>query len=222
MPATDEFLLYDWSTWPAGRLINSDLIAQKGYAYNTGFDIAFTDKVSVKTAGFWLDTRNEIYYDPYLYINKNYENDTRRRGIETQLDLLLNKFINAYIAYTFTEAKFRGGLLNGKEMPAVPKHIFSAGTGIKINNFSLNIDCRDVSKSRFISDQKNSKGFVKGYFIAVIGCSLKYKEINIFGKINNIFDKKYSEYGVRSTMADTRNYYPSPGINFTGGIKFEF
>ena len=222
LPATDEFLLFDWTTWPAGRLINVDLDAQKGYSYNAGLDFSFADIAVFKVSGFWIDTKNEIYYDPYLYINKNYEDDTNRRGLETQLNLTISKFISAYASYTFTKARFKGGEFDNKEIPAVPKHIFTAGANIKIDNFLLNIDCRDIGKSRFISDQANNKGLVKGYFVTDIGCSYRHKYLNVYGKINNLFNEKYSEYAVRSAMYDTRNYYPSPERNFVVGIKFEF
>jgi len=224
LPATDEFLLFDWTTWPApvGRLINIDLDAQKGYSYNTGLDFSFADIAVFKASGFWIDTKNEIYYDPYLYINKNYENGTNRRGLETQLNLTISKFISAYASYTFTKARFKGGEFDNKEIPAVPKHIFTAGANIKIDGFLLNIDCRDIGKSRFISDQANNKGLVKGYFVTDIGCSYQHKYFKVYGKINNLFNEKYSEYAVRSVMYDTRNYYPSPERNFVMGIKFEF
>jgi iron complex outermembrane recepter protein len=224
LPATDEFLLYDWSTWPAptGRLINADLNLQKGYSYNAGLDFSLKDIALVKASGFWIDTKNEIYYDPYLYENRNYEDNTRRKGFEAQLDLLVNEFISVYAAYTFTKAEFKNGSFAGKEIPAVPKHIFATGANIKINNFLFNVDFKDTGKSRFISDQENNKGFVSGYFVADIGCSFQHKGLNLYGKINNVFNEKYSEYGVRSDMYDTKNYYPSPERNYIVGIKFEF
>jgi len=40
--------------------------------------------------------------------------------------------------------------------------------------------------------------------------------------VNNVFNERYSEYGIRSTMSDTRNYYPAPERNFVAGIRFEF
>ncbi|MFA5370234.1 MAG: TonB-dependent receptor, partial [Candidatus Omnitrophota bacterium] len=56
LPATDEFLLYDWTIWPAGRFINTSLRPQEGYSFTAGLDIAFGALAVVKSAGFWMDT----------------------------------------------------------------------------------------------------------------------------------------------------------------------
>ncbi|MDD5504516.1 MAG: TonB-dependent receptor [Candidatus Omnitrophica bacterium] len=222
LPATDEFLLYDWTIWPAGRFINTALRPQEGYSYTAGLDIAFADIAVVKASGFWMEMKDEIYFDPYLYENRNYDDDTKRKGFETRLDMFINKHISLYASYTFTKANFSGGRFDGNDVPAVPRHIFAAGAGLRLGQFSFNIDCRDTGKSRLISDQDNLKGYLKGYMVVDAGAAFTHKELTLFCKVNNVFNEKYSEYGVRSTMYDTRNYYPAPERNFVAGLKFEF
>ena len=222
LPATDEFLLYDWSTWPAGRNINTSLAAQKSYSYDIGLKLAYKDTAKLYVSSFWMDTKNEIYYDPYLSYNNNYDDNTNRKGIEAQLKFNPIEPVNIYTNYTYTIAKFKGDNFSNNEIPAVPTHNFGSGADYKIGNFLFDANCRYVGKSRFISDQENRKDFAKGYFTVDAGCSFKYKQINIFGKVNNLFDRKYSEYNVRSSMSDTKNYYPSPERNYIFGASFEF
>jgi len=225
LPATDEFLLYDWSTYPGpvGRNINTLLGAQKSYSYDIGLKLAYKDIAKLDVNGFWMDTKNEIYYDAYLLsYNTNYDDDTNRKGVETQVKFNLMKSLNLYSNYTFTIAKFKGDNFSNNEIPAVPMHNFGAGANYKIGNFLFDANYRYVGKSRFISDQENRKDFAKGYFTVDTGCSFKYKQINIFAKVNNLLNKKYSEYNVRSEMSKTKNYYPSPERNYIFGVSFEF
>ena len=222
LPATDEFLIYDWSTFPTGRNTNIGIGAQKGFDYDIGVNLAYQDKADLDFNVFWMDIEKEIYLDPYTYVNQNYNEDTRRTGVETQLNISLIENLEAYANYTYTKAKFRGGDFSGNEIPGVPEHFFGVGIDASVGIFSFNVDFRGTGKKRFVSDQRNLNGYVGSYVVTDIGCNFEYKGVEIFGQVNNIFNKEYSEYGARSIMYDVKGYYPSPELNYVVGASYRF
>jgi len=58
---------------------NPDLKPQSGYHYEVGARHAFTDQIEASLTLFWIDLRNEIFYNPITFANENYPK-TRRQG----------------------------------------------------------------------------------------------------------------------------------------------
>ena len=59
---------------------NPDLKPQSGYHYEVGARHAFTDQIEASLTLFWIDLRNEIFYNPVTFANENYPK-TRRQGV---------------------------------------------------------------------------------------------------------------------------------------------
>jgi outer membrane receptor protein involved in Fe transport len=79
-----------------------------------------------------------------------------------------------------------------------------------------------VGRRYFISGQNNQGDKLGDYTTVDAKLSYNREKMTAFFGVNNIFDKKYSEYGVTDLTGTARNYYPSPGINFVGGVAFKF
>ena len=60
------------------------------------------------------------------------------------------------------------------------------------------------------------------YITANAKVSYTWRFITAFVGVNNIFNEKYSEYGVYSWFRSQLAYYPSPGVNFLGGLSVKF
>lgn len=80
----------------------------------------------------------------------------------------------------------------------------------------LSADYNYVGSSRVISDQANNFDKLDSYYTIDAKLAYKYKMLKAFIGVNNLTDRKYSEYGVMG------NFYPAPERNFFAGIQFEF
>jgi len=83
--------------------------------------------------------------------------------------------------------------------------------------------------------KKLNRGFIqiytgngKGKTTAAVGLAIRASAHRLkedimasFG-INNVFNEKYSEYGVTNPAGNPRNFYPTPERNFIGEISCKF
>jgi outer membrane receptor protein involved in Fe transport len=73
-----------------------------------------------------------------------------------------------------------------------------------------------------ISDLKNVAEKLPGY--TTIDTKIMYERENIsaFIGVNNIFNKKYTEYGVVDATATLLVFYPAPERNYDVGLSLKF
>jgi len=220
-PLTDEFLYY-MSAAPWDRQLNTGLSTQTSLGFDTGLRHAFNQYLKTDLTLFNMDIDNEIYYDPVTYKNDNYEK-TRHQGFNFQLDFLLTKRISAFANWMYTRAKFRNGTYDGNTIPMVPLNKASMGLNLGFwENINVIPVINFIGRRYMISDQANAAGELDSYLTADLRISYEKKRFKLFININNLFDKKYCEYAVTNATATAVNYYPSPGRNFSAGVKIEF
>jgi iron complex outermembrane receptor protein len=214
-PAIDEY----FSVWSG---LNTLLKTQEGITYEVGVDHYFTKTVRSQLAFFWTELDNEIYYNPLTYTNDNYDK-TSHWGIELSAEAKPWEWLKLWANYTYTEAKIMGGVYKGNDVPDVPPHKVNFGIGITpLEGFAIDIWANYVGVRRFISDQPNVVPKLGDYITVNAKVSYTWRFITAFVGVNNIFNEEYSEYGVCNPLTGARNYYPSPGVNFSGGLSVKF
>jgi iron complex outermembrane receptor protein len=220
-PVLDELFNFYTNT------INTDLVPQTSDDYELGARYYFTPSLFANVNFFYIDTENEIIYDPasgFFGANVNLDGKTRRDGVEVVLSKVYEKMTLSG-SFTYTDAKIIGGNYDGSKFPNVPRHkatvntLFSLGHG-----FSLNVNGFWVGERPFVSDFANAFDDQDDYF--VLNTKLKYhwKNLTTFLNINNLTNEEYSEYGVLSTFSSPweEAFYPSPKINFLFGVSADF
>lgn len=223
-PLTEEFLYYVLVTPPWGyeRRINARLSAQTSLGFDLGVRHAFNKYVRLDLTFFNMDVDNEIFYNPSTDLNDNYEK-TRHQGLDMQVDFKLTKRISAFANWMYTRARFIIGTFDGKTIPMVPLNKASAGLNLGFwENFKVVPIINFVGRKYMISDQANQAGKLDSYITADIRMSYEADNYKIFFNLNNIFDRRYVEYAVTNSAGTAKNYYPSPGRNFSAGAKFKF
>lgn len=219
LPVTEEFMVYDWLAWPAGRTINKDLLAQKSLNYELGMNHKLNSKLEIDLTVFLMKVDNEIFYNPLTGNNENYDK-TQHRGLELSWNWNMLDDLDLFGNYTFTEAIFDEGDFNKNQIPAVPHHKTSLGLNWRITpKWQVNGLLNYVGKRYFISDQSHDYPKMDDFVTLDIKVSYKFTDSKLFAGINNIFDDKYSEYGV---IYSERGFYPSPGRNFIAGCSLKF
>lgn len=178
--------------------------------------------LSWKLGGFRAKNTDDILAiaDPVLQGFGYFQNvgDTRRQGIEAEVSLK-SSTLQAYASYSFIDARFLDAVtlgsnspfadangniqvLPGDQIPAVPRHRIKAGIDYAVTDqFKIGGDALWISSQYFAGDESNQAPKLPSY--AVFNAHASYqidKHYQVFGRIDNIFDNRYSTYG---TFFDT-------------------
>ncbi len=240
-PAVDEFTYTD-AFWQ--QQLNTNLKPQSAMNYQIGARHKFSDQLKGSISLFRMNVKDELYYDSKAFLdaygfswigkNTNYDK-TVHEGLESSIDMKLNGWINFFGNYAFTKAYFDGGQYNKNEIPLVPQHKGSVGLRFLLpKNITLNVTGNYVGKRYFLNDQANAYSRLNGYMVADTNLSWCCKDLTVTFGINNIFNKKYSEYagvvvdnswescsGI-TWPAGSKFYYPSPERNFSLKLEYKF
>jgi len=221
-PLTDELVYIDWST--LAYKANTDLKPQTGKHYEAGIKHSFTEKISGNITLFRAEIENELFYNPSTFGNENHP-ETLHQGIEIGCKAKPFDKLTLFGNFTYEEANFEKAPYKGNEIPAVPG--YKGHLGFRVDDFAIpglifSAGCNYVGSSYVISDQANNFDKLDSYYTIDAKLAYKYKILKAFIGVNNLTDRKYSEYGVMDTFLTKRNFYPAPERNFFAGIQFEF
>jgi iron complex outermembrane receptor protein len=144
---------------------------------------------------------------------------TRRQGVEAGADYRTEKYL-IYANYAFIDAtyQFSGELASpnnpfadangnifvtpGKQIPGIPRHQVKGGVDYWFTpELKLGTDVIWVSSQWFIGDDANQNPKLADYWVANLHGSYQLtKEVQIYGFINNLFNRKFATFG---TFFDT-------------------
>ena len=221
-PVSDELIQYVLnSAFQVTGIEINPIKPQVGYHYEAGVRHAFTNWIEANLTLFWVDMRNEIFFDPYTYANENFPK-TRREGIEVGAKAKPLRWLTLWGNYSYTKATLQENPFSGNDIPGVPRHKGSLGADVEIwNGLSLNTRANFVGSRYFISDWANAVPKQGGYYTLDTKLSYVWKGLKAFVGVNNLFNRKYAEFGVVDS-AGAQYFYPSPGRNFIGGVSYIF
>ena len=223
-PLIDEF--FSSKTFGGGGL-NPSLSPQLGKNIEAGVRHSLTKEWQCRINFFRQDITNEIFLNPDTYTNANYDK-TIHQGVEAETDVQLSDMLGLFANYTFTSAKFGKGAFKGNEIPAAPKNKASGGIRWKPKpSLRLNLIVNYVGSMFLISDQANAFPKMDEYVTVDLNLNYNLKDMEFFLNLNNIFDAKYSEYGVISFgfppfVPAERAFYPAAGRNVMAGVRYKF
>ncbi|MDP8298830.1 MAG: TonB-dependent receptor [Candidatus Tantalella remota] len=217
-PATDEF----YSRWSG---LNADLKHQKADTWEVGVKDANSKYLQPMVNVFWMESDNEIFYDPTVGTfgdNENYDK-IKRFGVETGAVSDPFDWLNLYFNYTYLNAKFEGGAFVDKRVPMVPEHKIAWGMNVSPSKFvEFNFNSVYISEQYSINDQENRMAELKRYFICNGKVVLKYKGFESFFGINNIFDTRYAEIAASNVAGTVTDLHPAPERNYIFGFSMRF
>ena len=220
--ATDEW----YSQYPPPDKLNTNLKQQTGIQYEVGVKHNLNDITSVTVTPYWIDNKNEIYFDPYAYSNNNYSR-TRRIGVEfgQETDLLkifkpkLDK-LTFNTNFTYQDPIFIGGPDNHSTIPMVPNTQATAGFDVGfLKHFTFTANEKFTGQEYASEDVQNTTARVKQYWTTDVKLSYKLKYMELFMGVNNIFNEFYNDYTI---LFPPKYYYPAVGRTVFGGLKLKF
>jgi len=112
--------------------------------------------------------------------------------------------------------KDKGNLIyKYKRLAYSPDYKLTFGAGYRINGFDFSLNTINVSK-QYSGFDKTGK-IIPSYTVTDISASKNIGNIELFAKVNNIFNERYA------TTADNWNgYYPANPRNLFAGINIKF
>ncbi len=205
IPNVDEFALAE-----------DNLKPQKGRHFNAGLRYRFKRLAEISLTFFQMEIKDEIQFDPVLRLNRNFEDTTRRRGLETTLKLHPFNTLYLWGNYTYMDARFKNS--QDDRIPLVPRHSGSFGMEWRIVEPLLLGFTGTLVSQRYDGNDLDNHSFAKLDAYQVYDAKLSYtwKKFKLFAGINNLFDEAYA------TVAFSESYFPMPMRNYYGGIQWSF
>lgn len=234
------------------RFANVDEIYESDATFNNGFQFLRPQwalerqlgmeykrgTTSAKLALFHMDVKDEIHLDPFTTgIGNTNLPPSRRYGLELEGGFKPADAWHLDANYSYTEAKFRSGVLPGggstrinvniagKTVPLVPKHKINLGAQwTPSKNTTLAVSATHTGKQYMENDEPNDLGvMIPAYTVMDVKVTQKMGALKAALAINNLLGEKYYTYAVRSQFTlDRYSVYPLPGRTFTASLEYAF
>ena len=178
---------------------------------------------------------------------------TRRQGIEAQVNLT-SKTVQLYASYALVDARFLDPLqvgsnspfadadgnvqiLPGNRIPAIPRNRIKGGIDYWVTDqLKIGGDALFVSNQYFAGDESNQAARLPSYTVFNVHSSYQInKTIQIYGRVDNLFDRRYATYGTffqtddipnfangGAPFTDARSVSPARPRAFYAGLKATF
>ncbi|MFE3871839.1 TonB-dependent receptor plug domain-containing protein [Flavobacterium sp. ZS1P70] len=194
-----------------------NLSPEKDATAEVGFEVsALNKKLVLNAVAFQREEEDAIGFDlmTYKYFNVNGKN--KAKGVETMISYALNDQVKFNANYTFTELERQSRILN-------PKHKVNAAVDLQATaRLDFNLAYQFVS-DRYLEyttypaptyDPVLNSEILKDY--QIVNANVRYdlikNRLNIFGAVDNIFDKDFVE----------SRGYSTRGRNFKLGLNLLF
>jgi iron complex outermembrane receptor protein len=195
----------------------------------------------LRAALYYMNLDNEIHYNALTSTNMNLP-PTRRYGLELEGSHIFTNGFETHAAYTYTVAKFREGVytgfddtftipvsvnISGNDIPQVPRQRLSLSAIWPLaEKTRLSASALYVGKQHFDNDQSNTFGqLMPSYTTVDLKLSQQVDAWTLAASVNNLFDEKYSTYGVASAAIPSTgryNVYPMPERNFFLSAQYRY
>jgi iron complex outermembrane receptor protein len=154
---------------------------------------------------------------------------TRREGLEAEVNLKADRW-SAYASASQVSATYRfSGLLaspnspfsddsgdvavrSGNRIGGIPPRRFKAGFDYQATpRLTVGADALGVSAERRVGDESNQDAQIPGYWVAGAHAALDLGHgLQLFGRVDNLFDRRYATFGTYFETDALANLHPSP------------
>ncbi len=175
---------------------------------------------------------------------------TRRQGLEAGAQYQSKAWL-IYAGYSYIDAtyQFTGALASpnnpsadadgnvhvvpGKRIPMIPRHQFKAGADYAVTpDWKVGTDLVVVGSQFYVGDDANQNGTLPAYWAVNLHTSYQIrKDIQLFGVVNNLFNRRYALYGsyfepqsivnaIANPPTDQRTQTPAQPLSVYAGLRY--
>ena len=167
----------------------------KANSYTLGYS-NITDRNKLKLSVFYIDMKNEIYYSPSSYSNKNID-ESHKYGFELYNNFIMTDAFNIVLNYNYVKSiidKEIDGLNNytNKQLPGVSNHNLKLTLNYLPNKHTT-LSLTKVYRSDAYAAEDFGNNFSQkqeAYNTTDIAVTYKKDDYEFFAKVNNIFNQK--------------------------------
>ncbi|MEW5736764.1 MAG: TonB-dependent receptor [Thermodesulfobacteriota bacterium] len=193
---------------------------QTGEHWEAGGRVQAWTAAEISATAFLTRIQDELYYgeDPVTGIpeNRNFENTTRRTGVEVVAKYYPVDPLFLHASYTYIRAEFEG---SGALVPLVPQHKADLGAEWQVlEPLTLSADLQYVGSRPDGNDFEGNNRYpeLPSYATLDLKATYAWKELRFFTGLNNLTDEQYS------IVAYSESFYPMPGRTYYCGMTAEF
>ena len=213
----DELFGMDPVTW--APVFAGNIKPQHGKIHEIGGSLSL-GTARLRASIYRLNLNDEIGYDGNA--NTNFS-PTRRNGAELEADWKISKAVHTRLSYTHTDAKFRSGVFDGKQLPLVARHQASAQLSWDSGKTGLySATARYVGNRRYDTDFSNVRGTLDGYTTLDLQAVWDFRPWKLTAKVLNATDKKYAPYAGYSASRNDHYFYPADERSFLISGRYDF
>lgn len=179
-----------------------------------------SDGARLQATVYELKLNDEIAYNALTYQNENLDK-TLHRGVELDALLPLGQKLTMNAAYAYTEARFRAGDNDGKDIPLVPTNKASLTMTWKpdaIWTHALSVN--HVGERCFGGDAANQYVRLSAYTVADWLTSWRSGLWTVSARVQNLFNRKYSPLGYDYGYGSS--YYPANPLSAYVTARYDF
>lgn len=205
---------------------NLNLEPEEGENYEIGINHKFDDTFTMTAHAYKRKTDNRIRYVAFDANNGRNENvgEEDAEGFDIQFSKAVNNNLTIFTGYTYNH--FEDPLTGDNHYGLFPRHTVNVGVDYSNKKFNAVLNTRFALE--YAKGEKAYSGMFPDNNFYIVDVAANYKpskNIKLFAKVNNLFDKYYSE----NTDATWCNYlngsdiwYPMPGRSFIVGMEYSF
>jgi len=195
------------------------LSTQRGISYEAGAEYS-AHRLRLAGRAFHLRLRDEISFDATSFSNVNLPK-SRRNGLALSADTPLTSQLRMGAGYEYIDAKITSGNHSRKQVPLVPEH--SANFYLEYRPLApvlARFDLGYIDQRYLASDFDNASAPLSEYWVTDLVMHYSHGNWRYTAKVNNLFDREYSETGASSFAGD--GFVPAPARNFWVGVSYRF
>ena len=229
----------------AGVAPDPPLKAVTARSYEVGVTARPFTWLDVEGSVFRTDLSDDIFsVAPTGTIGVFFQNigRTRREGFELGMRARAAGRLEAYLNYAWTRATFQDSatlatplppgvetVRPGDSLALVPRHRVNAGAAYHPWPWAtLSVDLRYVGSQFLRGDEVNRQAPLPDYVVVGVGASARIGRLEIFTRVNNLFDVRYETFGTFAINGRApgnpveRFLTPAPPLNALVGAQYVF
>ncbi|MBM4271287.1 MAG: TonB-dependent receptor [Deltaproteobacteria bacterium] len=200
---------------------NPDLSPESMKAWDAGVEQKLWQGATVKMTYFENYMKDFIYQRTLSATLSQNENAAKAKssGVELEAEQRVGKWLRMFANFTYADTRITENPANpnsvDKQVPQVPRRIFSAGGDVQWGKASCNVTGRYVDQRYSTDDNSDIQNWGYGsresYFVADVKVSYRATDwAKVSLALDNIFNRTYYDY----YLAQGRSWFAEVNINF--------
>lgn len=204
------------------------LVPERAHSYELGTRTRAGAWGSASISTFYMDVKDEIYYDPTAGFfgfgsNMNFDR-VIHRGFEVEARVTPVDHVEVFGGYTLTDTEIKdadNAALEGKEYPVTPRHAGTAGTALSWEGAVLTLSTRYVGSRILISDYTNAVEELPDVVVYDARLAYTLERVTLSLAVYNLLDREYFDSAGLDFLGNVR-YNAAPERSFLAGAEVRF